>query len=615
MTKHSHQIAVNDEYIPFADLYLSEMNPRSIIADDSITALAENIRHCGLIQNPAGLRDARGKVGIVAGGRRFRALALLQDEPRFQTVCVRMAPDLATAELWASSENAQREALHPADEIRDYGTMQMRGVKPADIAMAYGVTEKHVYRRLALASLPAPVLDALKAGTVSLSQAAAFTISNDEALTLEVLARHLADVERGAGGMNEHRIKSHLKPESIKASDRRAIFVGLDDYKAAGGRIGGDLFAEEVFFDDPQVLEAVFVAKLEAARADFAAAQGWSWVEALTEHYIGWNFCEERKFARLYKIEGELSEAEADRYAQLLDQADEAELSEAESAELEDLQRQNEGDYSQDQRSVSGAAIYVDFNGKLKSEVGFVRREDSAAAVALGLLEPSRHADPIAEPKSALSEKLKMDLGRIETGARQTAMLADPTLALHLLAFQLCGEMGFDRAFGLRMDDVRNAPESATGFALDPRLATLDEDIGDPFNRDHAAEFAKFRKQGDEKIMALLNCALARQLSVSDDGLAAMIDTATKKRTRETFTPNAENFFSRVGGPYLLALWAELLGLKTDHPTVTTFEKLKKAEKATKLEALFASPAAQEALGLTKAQIEKINAWLPEGMK
>jgi len=37
--------------------------------------------------------------------------------------------------------------------------MDKRGMKVADIAVAYGVTAKHVYRRLTLPNLPAPVLD------------------------------------------------------------------------------------------------------------------------------------------------------------------------------------------------------------------------------------------------------------------------------------------------------------------------------------------------------------------------------------------------------------------------------------------------------------------------
>lgn len=80
------------ELVPFADLYVSPLNPRTVFSAEGIEALAENIRQLGLIQNLAGLRDEAGKVGIVAGGRRLRALALLQDDPRFAVIPVKLAP-------------------------------------------------------------------------------------------------------------------------------------------------------------------------------------------------------------------------------------------------------------------------------------------------------------------------------------------------------------------------------------------------------------------------------------------------------------------------------------------------------------------------------------------
>ena len=334
MNNQTQITAATDEHIPFADLYLSDINPRTIVNDDAIVALAANIQEHGLIQNPAGLRDASGKVGIVAGGRRYRALALLQDDPRFQTVTVRMAPDQATAAFWATSENAQREDLHPADEIRDFGAMDKRGVKVADIAVAYGVSEKHVYRRLALSNLPAPVLDALRDGSVSLSQAAAFTISDDEALTLEVLALHMEQIAKGYGGLNDYTIKTRLKPGSVKGTDRRALFVGEADYRTAGGRIGGDLFADVTTFDDPAILDEVFAAKLAQTAADYPAAHGWKWAEAITDSYISYQFDQDRKFGKVYPVEGELTEAEAERYDALAELANGDALDEEGTAEL-----------------------------------------------------------------------------------------------------------------------------------------------------------------------------------------------------------------------------------------------------------------------------------------
>ena len=58
----------------------------------------------------------------------------------------------------------------------------------------------------------------------------------------------------------------------------------------------------------------------------------------------------------------------------------------------------------------------------------------------------------------------------------------------------------------------------------------------------------------------------------------------------------------------------DLLDLAEDHPTATTFAKLKKGEKAAKLEALFCDKDVRSALNLTEKQAARIDAWLPEGM-
>ena len=147
---------------------------------------------------------------------------------------------------------------------------------------------------------------------------------------------------------------------------------------------------------------------------------------------------------------------------------------------------------------------------------------------------------------------------------------------------------------------------------LDKRLTTP---VGGGDSDDRAKAFAAFRKRGDKRIMEILNRYLVSQLSIGDRDLGAMIDSLTKKNTRETFTPTAENFFKRVGGPYLVELWRDLLDLKPDHPTATTFAKLKKGEKADKLEKLFSDPTMRSALGVTEKQATRIDAWLPKGME
>ena len=210
---------------PLANLSLSPMNPRQHVPEADVIELAESIWAAGLIQSIAGLAGENGTAEIVAGGRRLRALQYLAERhpdiattrPELANPMVMLAPDAETAEAWANMENVARRDLHPAEEIRAYGKMEAKGGTVGAIARAFAVTEKHVYRRLALAHLPDPVLGALAANEISLSNAAAFTVSNDTKATLEVLER-----ARG-GNYSDHQIKQALKPDSVRSSDRRVV--------------------------------------------------------------------------------------------------------------------------------------------------------------------------------------------------------------------------------------------------------------------------------------------------------------------------------------------------------------------------------------------------------
>ncbi|MBP1807002.1 ParB/RepB/Spo0J family partition protein [Rubellimicrobium aerolatum] len=592
--------------VPFTDLYLSPLNPRGLVSEAGIEALAQNIRELGLIQNLAGLRDETGRVGVVAGGRRLRALALLQDDPRFQAVPVRLAPDEATAVVWASTENHHREQPHPADEVREYGAMAARGIAVPAIAIAFGVSDKHVQRRLALARLPAPVLQALRDDQISLGQAAAFTISDDEAVSLQVLAR-----VRGQS-FSDHQIKRLLKPESIRGTDRRAVFVGREAYLAAGGRLGGDLFTEEDLFDSPDVLDRMFEAKLRAEAEALRVAQGWAWAEISLSDYLGHPEIERWQGGRLYPAPGELTEEQAARYDELAELANGDVLDEEGEAELAALSEAADGAYTPEQKAHAGIILRVDHRGEVRVHDGIVRPEDCEAAIAAGVLAPSLHGAGTGPkpPKPAISAALAEDLTRITRGARQSAALDHPELLLDLLAFQLVGQLGYRYAFGLRPTEVRVQPLSETGYTLDERLQAPRDAPKDPWTADFAKAFRAFRKRGPEAVRADLVRSLAALLDVEDETLGALIDKEAKADLRKVWTPTAENFFARVGGSTLDALWCELLELAPEHPTATSFAKLKKREKAETLEALFADPRAHRSV--TEAQATRIATWRPE---
>ncbi|MEF9604822.1 chromosome partitioning protein ParB, partial [Paracoccus sp. PXZ] len=168
--------------------------------------------------------------------------------------------------------------------------------------------------------------------------------------------------------------------------------------------------------------------------------------------------------------------------------------------------------------------------------------------------------------------------------------------------------------FGLAAEAVPNWPTTeAEGYDLDERLAG--QEPREMYGKDLAKSFRAFRQKGQDHTRGELIRCLAALFRGGDEQLSALIDKATAPQIREVWTPTAANFFSRVGGPYLNELWRDLLDLPEDHPTATTFAKLKKAEKAAKLEALFGDDATRKAHGVTEAQAARIDAWLPEGME
>ena len=608
----AQDITAVTESLPLADLYLHPLNPRAEAPEGEIAALAANIRALGLIQNLAGLRDETGRVGIVAGGRRLRALTLLADDPRFAFVPVKLAPDAETAAVWAAAENHARADLHPADEIREYAAHRDRGVSEAAIAIAFGVTRAHVKRRLRLAGLPEPVLAALRANRIGLSEAAAFVVCDDTMRVAEVLAR----VSAVPGQYSEDAIRRLLKQGAVRDTDRRARFLGVPAYRAAGGRISSDLFGGEVYLDDVEILDAAFAARLEEVAGETRARDGWKWVLTSLETHP-WAISDDLDAVVLYPAEGQLSEAEAARHDDLGERAESGDLTEAEAEEFEKLTAILDGDYTPEQKTHAGVVLHVAHDGTLRTSHAMVLPEDQRGAAEAGIIEAARipedggdAAEDGAEGTPtgpALSGALVRDLQAIRRGARQHAGLSAPDLLLALFAFHLSGAA---RSFSTQSFRVETTPTTETGYAPDARLLDAERPHGGA--DDPARAFKAFQKKGAEHVRAVLTLELARLLDLpeySDAALAGLFDKSAKVDVRAIWTPTAENFFKRAPGAYLDALWCEMTGADPESGEARGFAKAKKGEKAARLETLF-DPATE----LGAEQKARLAAWLPPEM-
>lgn len=610
------------QYFPLAQLYVSDLNPRQDADPEGIDLLADSLAMIGLIQNLSGILDGEGRVGIVAGGRRLRAIAraverdatVTERHPELASIPVRIAPDEATARAWASAENAAREDLAPADEIRAYGRMKEAGADVSAIARSFGKTEAHVYRRLALAALPAPVLDALKEGQISLGMAKAFTVSQDEALTLTVLA------EVKGRDVSEHRIKQALQPAAVSATDGRARFVGLDAYEAAGGSVSRDLFSDTVALHDADLLQDLFTERLNAEAGKLAA--GWKWAEVMADEYVSYSVTE--KLARLYPVEADLTEEQAERYDELAELANADALDEAGQAELEALNAIIKGDFTDAQRAVAGYYVYVSHSGTVQLSGPWVRTEDRAAAIEAEVLTGhAAHADGGAAapaPKSPYSGALVEDMKAIRLAAIQTALLDKPEMVFDLLAFGLSLASGVStNVFDLSPGRPMNCPSKTDGPEWSDRLAhppAGHEAWSRPELRieDLAQAFRDFTAAGKKARNAALVEGMARTLpyGAGNADFFALIEADSGASIRKVWTPTAENFFNRVSADYLDSLHLELTGCDPECNGFKAHKAQKKAEKARCMERLFSDAEYQKAWRVDAEAKARIDAWVPD---
>jgi len=278
--------------IPFDRLVLSQSNVRRVKTGISIEELAEDIARRTLLQslNVRAMLDDEGKetgkFEVPAGGRRFRALELLVKSKRMtknQPVpCV--IREGGSAEEDSLAENVQRVALHPLDQFRAFKTLRESGASEEEIAARFFVPVSAVKQRLRLASVSETLLDVYAEDGMTLDQLMAFTVSQDHARQEQVWA----DV--GQGYSNQpYNIRRLLTEESIPVSDRRAMFIGIDAYGAAGGYIMRDLFTQDQggWLQDPALLDRLVSDKLGSIASE-VAAEGWKWIEAAIDLPYGY---------------------------------------------------------------------------------------------------------------------------------------------------------------------------------------------------------------------------------------------------------------------------------------------------------------------------------------
>ena len=297
MAKAAQQITLSPSRdIPFDKLLLSQSNVRRIKAVVSVEELAEDIARRGLLQglNVRAVLDADGvETGlfeIPAGGRRFQALSLLVKQKRLAKTapipCIlRDAASDILAEDDSLAENMQRVALHPLDQFRAFQALREKGQGEEAIAAAFFVSPHIVKQRLKLASVVPALLEVYAEDGMTLEQLMAFTVNPDHERQVQVW-----EAVKNSWNKEPYAIRRMLTETSVRASDRRAVFVGVNAYEAAGGAVMRDLFQGDDggWLEDPALLDRLVAEKLQA-EAEALVSEGWKWIEVATDLPYGYS--------------------------------------------------------------------------------------------------------------------------------------------------------------------------------------------------------------------------------------------------------------------------------------------------------------------------------------
>lgn len=281
--------------VPLNKLVKSAKNVRTTpaSAQDDLELYA-SLKHHGLKQNLVAYEGEDGLFHVTAGGRRLAQLHKLAEDGHVKAdqkfSCI--IEDEETAEETSIAENVVRAAMHPADEFQAFSDLVEKGYAVEDIAARYGSTVSNVKRRLKLAAVAPAIIEAYRAGDLTLECVMAFTLSNDQARQVEVwksLAKSYYQV-------SPHSIKSQLSEQSYTGSSRYAVFIGVDAYREAVGEVLEDLLSENdhTYLTDRSLVDKLVTEKLQAAAAELA--KSWKWAEARLQL----SYEETRNYGRVY---------------------------------------------------------------------------------------------------------------------------------------------------------------------------------------------------------------------------------------------------------------------------------------------------------------------------
>ncbi len=638
--------------IPFNKLLLSACNVRRIKAGVSIEQLADDIARRTLLQSitvrpvldAAGIET--GMYEIPAGGRRFRALELLVKQKRLAKTapipCVIRLDGIAEEDSLA--ENVQRAPLHPLDQFRAFLALREKGQSEEEIAAAFFVSVAVVKQRLRLASVSPKLLDVYAEDGLTLDQLMAFTVNGDHGRQEQVFDRLSQSYTKEA-----YVIRRLLTEGAVRASDKRALFVGIDAYEEAGGIVMRDLFQGDDggWLQDPALLDQLVVEKLRRD-AEIVAAEGWKWIEVAPDFAYGHHFglrqfrgdtllLTAHEEAARDALRAEYDQLE-EEYADVEDMPDEIDHRFTEIETMLGTLEDRPVTFDPEEIARAGAFVSIDGAGALKVERGYIRPEDelpipsepeadmdgdgandepdhatSYGSAGSSTVYGSREAAPEPEEEDGIKpllDRLLTELTAHRTLALRNAIGEQPEVAflaaLHALCLKLFYGYGLNSCLEL---DVKSVTFNAQAPGLNDTAAAR------ALTDRHQFWLASMPKQPDDLWAMLWRLDVPGQQSLFAHCVGLSVNAVHEAYNRRPqalahadvlaraldldmcaagWTPTVDTYFGRVTKARILQAVREAKGERE----AQLIDHLKKGEMAEKAEALLAG-----------------SGWLPEPLR
>lgn len=625
--------------VKLAKLKLSPINVRT--SDNlEIEPLAAGIAAKGVLQNLLVTPSGRSKTvfEVFDGGRRLRALQLLAADGTIDAetydvpVKVIKAPD---AELSETSllANFTQLRLTPAEECRAFQHFVGEGRNITEVARIFGQTVRFVEGRLRLASLAAPIFDALADGTLTLEKAKAYasTESYEKQLrAFETYGRH--------DYYNADTIRRAIAGDAMRSTDPVALLIGRTAYEAAGGRVDPDLFTVDGDrWIDPEIAERVASEIMTGVAEKIGVETGLGWIRPIAGH------SSYHEAQALYRValeavppsEDEVARMNAidvrqDEIGMLLEDDGDEDLDrsaleteyqalQAEYAALEDRPKV----IPEHLKPEVGAFLLLGADGSLRLEQVYYSEKKLGTDDQGGAEDRNRSSSPspvkgpaeLTPGGKPMSGRLSDELAVHRRDVLAAALIGNAGLALDFMLFSLADAAWPTKGTTLsarRPEDPSLPAEmtpSPARVALAEAREVLDTTWQEPV--DVTERFSAFRELDDDTKAAWLAAIVASSLQAKPDNktrlapmhacLAHLLDINVAKLWR----PTAENYFDRVSKGSILALLTEVGGTELS----SRYAGSKKSELSATCEKLFAGTA------IVEAEIkEAALAWVPPAM-